>query len=66
VARTIEIIEYDLRWPEMFADIATRIGVALGPLAVRIEHVGSTAVPGLAAKPARRRHHRLRRPADHV
>lgn len=47
----IEIAGYDPRWPEAFAGEAARIGAALGPLAVRIDHVGSTAVPGLAAKP---------------
>jgi GrpB-like predicted nucleotidyltransferase (UPF0157 family) len=45
------IEDYDPLWPERFALLRTRIGAALGPLAVAIEHVGSTAVPGLAAKP---------------
>jgi GrpB-like predicted nucleotidyltransferase (UPF0157 family) len=43
--------EYDPRWPTRFAELRDRLAAALGPLAVRIEHVGSTAVPGLAAKP---------------
>jgi GrpB-like predicted nucleotidyltransferase (UPF0157 family) len=51
VADPIVIVDYDPRWPAMFAQLRDRVAAALGPLAVRIEHVGSTAVPGLAAKP---------------
>ncbi|MFB9239016.1 dephospho-CoA kinase [Plantactinospora siamensis] len=40
----------DPSWPEQYARIAARIGHAAGPAALRIDHVGSTAVPGLAAK----------------
>jgi GrpB-like predicted nucleotidyltransferase (UPF0157 family) len=47
----IEIAEPDPRWPALFAAEAERLRAALGPLAQRIDHVGSTAVPGLAAKP---------------
>lgn len=47
----VRIVEYDARWPVAAADELRRIGQALGPAAVRLEHVGSTAVPGLAAKP---------------
>jgi GrpB-like predicted nucleotidyltransferase (UPF0157 family) len=46
----IEIVAYDPRWPERYEAEAARLAEALGPLAVRIEHVGSTSVPGLAAK----------------
>ena len=46
-----EIVPYDPRWPAAFEAEALRIRHALGPLAVRIDHHGSTAVPGLAAKP---------------
>jgi putative glutamine amidotransferase len=42
---------YDPTWPTRFDDEAARLRAALGHLAVRIDHVGSTAVPGLAAKP---------------
>ena len=45
------IEDYDARWPERFEILRSRIGAALGSLAAAIEHVGSTAVPGLAAKP---------------
>src|SRR5215471_11335305 len=47
----LEIVPYDPRWPAQFEAEATRIHEALGPLAVRVDHHGSTAVPGLAAKP---------------
>jgi GrpB-like predicted nucleotidyltransferase (UPF0157 family) len=47
----ILIVEYDRRWPELFVREAARIRTLLGNRALRIEHVGSTAVPGLAAKP---------------
>jgi len=45
------LCDYDPRWPELFARERDRIRAALGPAAVRIEHVGSTSVPGLVAKP---------------
>ena len=48
---TIELVEYDDEWPRLFQREADRIRGALGPKALRIEHVGSTSVPGLAAKP---------------
>src|SRR5262245_6333586 len=47
----IEIVAYDPRWPMEFDAEAARLHRALGPLALRIDHNGSTAVPGLAAKP---------------
>lgn len=47
----IVIAEYDRRWPVEFVRLRDRIAAALGSLAAAIEHVGSTAVPGLAAKP---------------
>jgi GrpB-like predicted nucleotidyltransferase (UPF0157 family) len=47
----ITISEYDPAWPSRFEVWRDRIATALGPAAIRIEHVGSTAVPGLAAKP---------------
>jgi GrpB-like predicted nucleotidyltransferase (UPF0157 family) len=47
----IVLVEYDPEWPRLFAREADRIRAALGDRALRIEHVGSTSVPGLAAKP---------------
>jgi GrpB-like predicted nucleotidyltransferase (UPF0157 family) len=45
------VVDYDPKWQEVFAVLRERIGNTLGDLAAAIEHVGSTAVPGLAAKP---------------
>jgi GrpB-like predicted nucleotidyltransferase (UPF0157 family) len=45
------LAEYDPEWPRLFEREADRIRAALGESAVQLEHVGSTAVPGLAAKP---------------
>ena len=42
---------YDPRWPKFFEEERVRIERAIGPWVEEIEHVGSTAVPGLAAKP---------------
>src|SRR5689334_1504667 len=47
----IQISDYDPRWPELFAREADRIRTTLGDQALRIEHTGSTSVPGLPAKP---------------
>jgi GrpB-like predicted nucleotidyltransferase (UPF0157 family) len=46
----IEILEYDRRWPAEFAALGQALRAALGPHAQRIDHIGSTSVPGLAAK----------------
>jgi len=47
----IEIVPYHPGWPAAFDAEAARLRAALGPLALRIDHNGSTAVPGLGAKP---------------
>src|SRR6266542_609945 len=47
----IELADYDPAWPALLARGAARIRAALGERALRIEHTGSTSVPGLAAKP---------------
>jgi GrpB-like predicted nucleotidyltransferase (UPF0157 family) len=47
----IRIVDYDPVWPAMFAAEAAVLRAALGAVAVRIDHVGSTSVPSLAAKP---------------
>ena len=46
----IEIVDYDRRWPALFAREADRIRRLLGERVVRLEHVGSTSVPDLPAK----------------
>lgn len=48
---TIELVAYDPAWATRFAEHRTRLSAALGEAAARIEHIGSTAVPGLVAKP---------------
>jgi GrpB-like predicted nucleotidyltransferase (UPF0157 family) len=45
------LAEYDPTWPQLFAREDERIRGALGDRVVRLEHTGSTSVPGLAAKP---------------
>ncbi len=47
----IAVVEYDPSWPAQFEELDVRIGAALGELIARIEHVGSTSIEGLAAKP---------------
>ena len=47
----VVVADYDPRWPRMFEEERRRIVGAIGPLAVAVEHVGSTSVPRLAAKP---------------
>jgi len=47
----IVLAEYDPAWPVLYEREASRIRATLGPLALQVEHVGSTSVPGLAAKP---------------
>ncbi len=47
----VRIADYDPGWPALYATEAACLREALGSAAVRIEHVGSTAVPGLPAKP---------------
>ncbi|MGI5900222.1 MAG: GrpB family protein [Christensenellales bacterium] len=49
--RYIQVLPYDDSWPSEFMKIKTELETALGGLALRIEHVGSTSVPGLWAKP---------------
>lgn len=48
---TIEIVPYDCAWPTAFEAEAATLREGMRGLALRIEHVGSTSVPGLAAKP---------------
>lgn len=50
-AAVIHLAEYDPEWPRLFEREAAQIRGALGERALDVEHVGSTSVPGLAAKP---------------
>ena len=45
------VVDYDPAWPQVYERWRQRVAAALGAAAMRIEHVGSTSVPGLAAKP---------------
>jgi GrpB-like predicted nucleotidyltransferase (UPF0157 family) len=49
--RKVLVVDYDSTWPLTFATLQAPIAAALGGLAFSVEHVGSTSVPGLAAKP---------------
>ena len=48
---TVTLAEYDPKWPLLFDREERRIRATLGATVVRVEHTGSTSVPGLAAKP---------------
>jgi GrpB-like predicted nucleotidyltransferase (UPF0157 family) len=48
---SVEIHEYDPTWPQLAAAAINEVKLALGDAVVRVEHFGSTSVPGLAAKP---------------
>lgn len=48
--RPLVIVAYKPGWPAEFEELAQPIRSALGPLALRVDHIGSTAVPDLAAK----------------
>ncbi|WP_405374828.1 MULTISPECIES: GrpB family protein [unclassified Microbacterium] len=50
-ALTVSLHAYDERWPELYRAHEARIRRALGTAAVEVHHIGSTSVPGLAAKP---------------
>jgi GrpB-like predicted nucleotidyltransferase (UPF0157 family) len=49
--RVITIVNYNPQWPARFHEHAGKINQAVGDSALQIEHIGSTSVPGLAAKP---------------
>jgi GrpB-like predicted nucleotidyltransferase (UPF0157 family) len=48
--RAVAVVEYDPNWPSEYAYLARRLRAALGDRALAVDHVGSTSVPGLAAK----------------
>ena len=49
--KKLELVSYNSAWPAEFEAEAVRLGRALGAIALRIDHHGSTSIPGLAAKP---------------
>ena len=50
-SKEVRIVDYDPSWPAKFEEHAENIRVALADMALQVEHIGSTSVPGLAAKP---------------
>ena len=48
--RPVEVVPYRASWPAEFEELARRLATVLDPVAVAIDHIGSTAVPGLQAK----------------
>lgn len=51
LAGRVQLVDYDPEWPRLFEREAARVRAALGDRVLLLEHVGSTSVPGLAAKP---------------
>lgn len=51
ISDKIEIVTYDSGWPDLFNGLGVKLRESLCDVALRIDHIGSTAVPGLAAKP---------------
>ena len=49
--KTIVVVEYDPAWPAIFEQLESHIWPVLTDVALTVEHVGSTSVPGLTAKP---------------
>ncbi|MGV8947785.1 MAG: GNAT family N-acetyltransferase [Candidatus Paracaedibacter sp.] len=47
----VEVVSYNLQWPEMFLQEAAKIRAALGENCVTVHHVGSTSISGISAKP---------------
>ncbi|MGL5817656.1 MAG: GrpB family protein [Phycicoccus sp.] len=50
-SRVVEVVDPDPAWPGQFALLAARVRAALGSRVLSLDHIGSTSVPGLAAKP---------------
>jgi len=51
MAREVIVVDYDPTWPALFDQLKARAWPVVQDVALRVEHVGSTSVPGLAAKP---------------
>jgi GrpB-like predicted nucleotidyltransferase (UPF0157 family) len=47
----VVIVPYDPEWPQLFSELGAALRGALGSVALRIDHIGSTSIPGLEAKP---------------
>jgi GrpB-like predicted nucleotidyltransferase (UPF0157 family) len=51
VSEAVVVVPYEAEWPELFRAVGRRLRQELGRIALRIDHIGSTSVPGLDAKP---------------
>lgn len=51
MADRVVIVPYDPEWPDLFSKLGTALRGALGDTALRIDHIGSTSIPDLVAKP---------------
>jgi GrpB-like predicted nucleotidyltransferase (UPF0157 family) len=51
MGQPVIIVPYDPAWPDVFGQIREKVASVLGPTALDVVHIGSTSVPGLAAKP---------------
>jgi GrpB-like predicted nucleotidyltransferase (UPF0157 family) len=49
--RTITVVAYDEEWPDRYGEVERAVRAALGERVLGLQHIGSTSVPGLAAKP---------------
>src|SRR5688500_10043090 len=49
--KSVHVVEYDPEWPRMFERIRAYVWPAVHDVAIDVEHVGSTSVPGLTSKP---------------
>ncbi len=47
----IIVAPYSDEWPKLFSELGRNLRFNLGEIALRIDHIGSTSIPGLAAKP---------------
>jgi GrpB-like predicted nucleotidyltransferase (UPF0157 family) len=51
MADPVRIVKYDPKWPDLFQNLGKALREALGETAIRIDHIGSTSIRGLDAKP---------------
>lgn len=51
ISDKVEVVHYDSGWPDLFSGLGVKLREALGAVALRIDHIGSTSVEGLAGKP---------------
>ena len=49
--QAVQVVDYDSSWPRIFLHLKDRVWPAVSDVAIAVEHVGSTSVPGMAAKP---------------